>query len=169
MSKTIDIRQLGATIRAHDEHMIESIKTAQLRAALRGVPIVATATPVDRGATRAGWRAVPTLYGAELRNDSAIAGILELGSRPHRPPLMPILRWLVRQIGIDGKGGRRSFADIGEVESEVVGRAMGIVRSIERRGTRAHYMVRDNLPRLVRILQAEAEKAAQSRQPVGGD
>lgn len=161
-TRTVDISEAGAVLRAGHVENVEALERAQYRAALRAVPIVAAATPVDRGATRAAWRVVLGLDGAELRNDSAIAGILELGSRPHRPPLMPILRWLVRQEGLDLSGGKRSFESLYEVPDETIARAMGVVRAIERRGTRPHYMVRDNLPRLVALLRAEVERALEA-------
>lgn len=159
MAKTVDITEAGAIIRQGFALSVAAGQRAQYRAALRAVPIVAEATPVDRGITRSAWQAVPVPNGAELRNDSPVAGILELGSRPHRPPLLPILRWLVRKEGIDLKGGKRSFQSLDEVPPQTYAAAMGIVRAIAERGTKPHLMVRDNLPRLARLVQIETERA----------
>lgn len=132
-----------------------------LRAALRGVLIVAQDTPADSGEARAAWRVEPgtATEPARLVNDAPHIGILELGSRPHRPPLIPILRWLVRKIGADGNGGRRTFTTLKEVDGEVLARARAIQAKIARDGTRAAGMVAKNLDKLALIARDEVEAA----------
>lgn len=151
---TVDISEIGLRIRLDDEERRDRVRRGLLAAALIGEGIVANATPVDRGEARNAWTVVPTPSGADLFNDAPHAGILELGSRPHRPPLEPILRWVVRKFGT----GKRSFEDWSEVEPRLFGIAMAIVRNIEAHGTKPHFMVRNNLGKLTRIAKREVDR-----------
>lgn len=156
-TKTVRIEELGATIAFDDMERRDAVKRGLYLAALIGEGIVSAATPVDKGQAKNAWTAVPTGYGAELFNDAPHAGILELGSRPHRPPLEPILRWVVRKFGT----GKKSFNDWSEIDSHLFGIAVAVVRNIEAHGTRPHYMVRNNLDKLARIAKREVEKMLQ--------
>lgn len=153
-TKTVSYEAYGATLRVDDEKRRDAVIRALYTAALIGETIVAKDTPVDKGQAKNAWSVDPTSKGAILYNDAPHAGILELGSRPHRPPFMPILRWVVRKFGT----GKKSFEDISEVDSDLYAMAIGVVRKIEREGTRAHYMVRDNLSKLNRITKREVER-----------
>lgn len=51
---------------------------------------------------------------------------VELGSRPHRPPIAPLAEWVDRKLGIKGKAGQRV--------------AWAIAGKIAKRGTPAHHM-----------------------------
>lgn len=153
--RTISVEDFGARLR-FDAGQISTAMVAGMRAAaLIGEGIVAADTPVDTGLTRNQWGVAGTPRGADLFNDSPIAGILELGSRPHRPPFIPILRWVVRKFGT----GKRSFEDPSEVDNpELWAIAWGTVKAIERHGTKPNYMVRDNLDRLNEIARREVER-----------
>lgn len=170
MARTVQANQLGAELRAHQEEIFEAGRTGAFRAALRGVRLVAEDTPVDEGIARSGWQAQRTEDGAELFNDVPYVGVLEMGSRPHRPPLRPILEWVVRKFGADlenTKASRRSFEDMGDVSSEAVGIAMAVVDKIAREGTEPNWMVRNNIPKLTELLQEEVERML--RRMGGGD
>lgn len=157
MSRTVELNQLGATLRHDKAQQERAMRVASYVAALRGEAIVVAATPSDRGLARQGWRTVQTADGAELRNDVPYIGILEKGSRPHRPPIMPILRWVVRQWGVDLAGGKRSFKDLREVPWQTWSVARAIQEKIATEGTEPHFMVQDNLPTLRRYLREEVE------------
>ena len=154
-AKTVTVKAYGANLRFDDEQRRDAVKRALFKAALIGEGIVASKTPRDRGQAVNAWSVVPTDDGAELFNDAPHAGILELGSRPHRPPFRPILEWVVRVFGT----GKKSFEDYSEVDSHLFGIAVSIVRKIEAHGTRPHYMVRDSLGKLADIAKREVEKA----------
>lgn len=158
--RTVTADQLSAELKAHQEEQFEAGRRGAFRAALRGVRIVAENTPVDEGIARAGWQAQLTQDGAELFNDVPYAGVLEAGSRPHRPPLRPILEWVVRKFGLDlsnDQGARRSFEDLGDVPSETMAIAMAVVNKIAREGTKPHWMVKNSLPKLREMLKEEVE------------
>ncbi len=56
--------------------------------------------------------------------DAPHAGWIEYGTRPHRPPVQPLIEWAARKLGAD------------EVEAVRIGWA--VAAKIEREGTRAH-------------------------------
>jgi len=153
--------QLGAKLDGKVNQDTRTIAKALHKAALLGEAVVAEATPVDRGRTRNGWYVQRTHRGAIVANDSPIAGILELGSRPHWPPLMPILRWVVRKFGLDLAGGRRSLPEEGldEVPWPTYHAAKTVQEGIAKEGTEAHRMVGDNLQKLTKLAKAETERA----------
>jgi len=154
-TKTVTIQHYGATLRFDDEERREIIVNALLASALTGEALLVEATPADTGRARAGWITRPTANGAETSNDSPVIGILELGSRPHRPPFRPILEWVVRKFGT----GKRSFENYSEVDPELMAIAWGTVRKIQDHGTQPHFMVKKNLEKLARITKRHVERA----------
>lgn len=165
MSKNVKISQLGAQYRRELDELADAGRVAMLRAAMRGLPVVVEATPSDTGRTRAGWTVIPRKSGADLMNDSPVVGILEAGSRPHRPPLLPILRWVVRKFGVDLAGGKRSFVSFDEVSPEAFGMAQGVVNKIAREGTKPHWMVKNRLPLLEYYAAEEVKRALRRYKP----
>ena len=151
--------QLGAALVAqqHDQH--GAIVQGLYSAALRAMPHAVADTPADRGRARAAWDVIQLPDGADLFNDTPYAGILEEGSRPHYPPLKPILRWVVRKFGIALDGGRRSFETIDQVPHETILVARSICQKIALRGTRAHHMIGGNFKLFVRIARRVVNRA----------
>ena len=152
---TVTVKEYGARLRMGAAAMDSTVKKALYTAALIGEVIVSEKTPVDRGQAKNAWAVVPTPDGADLINDAPHAGILELGSRPHRPPLWPILEWVVRKFGT----GKKSITSFSDAEPHLVGIAKAIVEKIAAEGTEPHYMVRDSLPKLTEIAKREVERA----------
>jgi len=186
MAKRHKVRasQLGATMKAHENQRQARIVRGLQRAALRGMKLVVADTPVDRGLLRATWDVVFLDDGADLLNDAAHAGIVEKGSRPHRPPFKPILQWVVRKFGLnlegiearreaEEKGGdpdraqreatqnaRRSLPDDDESQASAEARSLAwaVVETIAEEGTEPAHMVQDNLPKMRKQAREEVEK-----------
>jgi hypothetical protein len=129
---------------------------AAYRAALRALPVVVKATPSDRGVARAAWDVSKVPGGAELFNTAPYAAVLEVGAAPHRPPLMPILRWVVRKFGLNLEGmsnvsaskkkkARRGFSTIKDVPWLTYLVAKSIQDKIEKQGSKPHGMIAKNL------------------------
>lgn len=158
--RNVEAEQWGAVVRHDEAERRQEIQRALYRAALRGEAIVAEATPVDRGHARNAWYVQPMPDGSViLANDWPYIGILERGSRPHYPPLMPILRWLVRKEGLDLAGGRRSFETFDEVPYTTYLAAKAVQEKIGQEGTKPHRMVADNLDQLTTIAGQEIDHA----------
>lgn len=161
MARDVQLEQLGAQIRVDEQERQEEVEEACFAAALEGMPIVVEDTPSDRGQARAAWDVDRVPGGADLFNDAPYAGALEAGSRPHRPPFEPILRWVVRKFGLkmqNKSSSKRGFEDLGDVPEETRAVAWAVCEKIAQEGTEGNWMVRDNLPKLERILKREVEK-----------
>lgn len=162
---TVEAEQLGAAFREEQARHKRAIGRAMLRAAHRGMPIVVKATPSDRGTARAAWQVRKrfnkhgTPIGADLYNSAPHAGILEMGARPHWPPLMPILRWVVRKFGLQlNQKGKRSFESFDEVPYGTYLVARAIQKKIAQKGSKAHRMVGNNLTKLRLIALRETKR-----------
>lgn len=174
-TKHVSMEQISAVLRADFEEMVEASEDALFRAALKGVRPVVEDTPTDRGQAKAGWDVRRVEGGADLYNDVPYVGVLEAGSRPHRPPIMPILEWVVRKFGLNlelldaggshedekkaMKRAKQSFESIKDVPWRTYRFAEAIAEKIEREGSEPHYMVKNNLPKLEAIAKREVEKA----------
>jgi len=113
MAKSISIREF-VQLNGKLPEMIEAACVRGLRsAALRGVGEVTKQiddcepySPVDTGAMRqsTGTEAIPD--GATLFVNAPQAAWVEYGTRPHMPPLGPILVWVRRKFGLGAEGRR---------------------------------------------------------------
>ncbi|MFB6373334.1 MAG: hypothetical protein ABEN55_09520 [Bradymonadaceae bacterium] len=171
-------------MRRDEKRRQDLIEKALLKAALEGEPFVAADTPVDTERARNAWDVQPVEGGADLFNDAPHAGILEKGSRPHRPPFKPILRWVVRNFGLNleavearkeaentegtdpdeaareaMQNARRSLKEDDPESASEGARSMAwaVVEHIEENGTEPNWMVRDNLPKLKALAQEAVE------------
>lgn len=70
----------------------------------------------QRGVSVRGLISTPASYGESV----------ELGTRPHFPPVAPILFWVEKKLGLEGKEAKSA--------------AFGIVRAISKRGTKGAKM-----------------------------
>lgn len=152
-------------MRADRDAQVQDAKESAFAAALRGMPRIVRETPSDRGQARAAWDVRMTPDGAEMYNDAPHIGILEAGSRPHWPPIEPILRWVVRKFGTgleNDAGSKRSFESMDsaqdEVSDEAWAMAWGVAAKIAAEGTEPNWMVRDNLDYLLRLWKGEQER-----------
>lgn len=130
-----------------------------LSAAHLGVEIIAQAAPVDVGTLKSSGHVEGGIDAPRIVIDAPHAATVELGSRPHMPPLQPLIDWVKRHrasFGIKGKGTQRN-AKTGrfETSAEIVAIARAIQRKIAREGTKPTYFVRNAIPKLVEALAQE--------------
>lgn len=122
-----------------------------LAAAHAGAEIIARAAPVDRGTLKSSVHVERLPNGSpRIVIDAPHAMEVELGSRPHTPPLAPLVEWVRRH--------RLAFgmrADARGQEADFIAIARAIQRKIARDGTKPTYFVRNALPRLVAALVME--------------
>lgn len=151
--KVITLKDFGAQLKTDFKRSRKKIVAGLIEAAFVSEALIAQDTPVDTGDTRARWMTIIEDDGAAVVNDSPVALYLEEGTRPHRPPLWPIARWLMRKEGI-GAGGVRELSDL---PPELVAAARSIADKIEREGTPPRYMVRDNMDKMTMIAKRRVE------------
>lgn len=170
-NKRVTIEGVGAAMRDEAATIARLItRVATLRAALKGMSVVVRATPSDRGIARGAWDVEQTSDGALLYNDAPHAGVLEFGARPHKPPLLPILRWVVRKFGLNlRKRGKRSFESIKEVPWTTYLVAKSIQENIAKNGAQPNYMVGNNLPTLNKYLADETKRVIRNWERMKGD
>lgn len=156
MSRRVDVNisGAGALFRADHKRSVAAVRRGLLEGALLGEQVVAQATPSDTANTRARWAVIITPEGADLVNDSPVAVYLELGTRPHVAPLMPLIRWLARKRGISLSGATR----LADVPPELVAGARGLRAKIAREGGKRYGMVSKNLGKLSAIAQSRVER-----------
>lgn len=110
-------------------------------------------TPTAAGTLRSGWTTqvdviaqLDTVFG-RVTNPLPYALPVELGTKPHFPPIAPLLNWVEQKLNLYG--------------DEAEGAALGIQRKIGRYGTpgmgMAHYALRDGRS----TIAAEFEECAQ--------
>ena len=83
----------------------------------------------------------------DVTNPLSYALPVELGTRPHYPPIDPLIDWVEAKLGLAGE----------EAESA----ARGIQRNIGRRGSVGRFMARDALAAGGSSIQGEFEDAAE--------
>jgi hypothetical protein len=170
---TVDPSRFGAVFRARETARMERVCGAGYEAALLGVEVVAKAAPVDVGSLKSSLHAKQTgPRSAELIADAPHAGVVEVGSRPHTPPLQPLIDWVRRHrrsfglqapralrpiknrklYGAAAASRARAEARHAKSDEGIERIARAIQRKIARVGTRPRWFMRDSLPKLRKIL-----------------
>jgi len=124
--------QVGARLRADAADRGRNVQAAIREAAALGAEVIAREAPRDLGILAASIK-VQGRETPEIRATAPHASIVELGSRPHTPPIGPLLEW-ARRHGLDE------------------GIAYAIQQTIARVGTRPRHFIHGNLDKLRAIL-----------------
>lgn len=149
----------GKAIAAGVSQKLLADKRKMLSAAHLGTEILASVAPVDVGTLKSSMHVEGGIMEPRIVIDAPHAATVELGSRPHVPPLQPLIDWVKRHrasFGIKGKGTARSKST-GRLEAsaEVVAIARAIQQKIAREGTKPTFFVRNAIPKLVEALAQE--------------
>lgn len=123
-------------------------RRASVEAAELGVTMATVETDkkgsVDRGNFKLAWESRPMIFGAQIRNGAPYAAFIERGTRPHWPPLAPILAWVMRKNQMD------------EEDAYPIARAVQV--KIARSGTKPRFIMKDILPKIKRVWENEVER-----------
>ncbi len=166
--------QLGAALRREAKKVPALLERAALRAAHRGKARLVAATDekgiTDMGQYKNSFKVEkgPSGEPAVLFNDAPMAGVIELGARPHpvsQAGIEAIAAWVLRNLSISvsgpiqrGSGGRKKFTASVE-EQAAMGIALAIARKIRAKGQKPRHVFADELPTLRRYLKEEMERA----------
>ena len=134
--------EFSRTFNAIETHRVDAIGRGVLSAALAGAEVIAENAPKDLGSLKQSVHAVKGTP-VKIVVDAPHAGIVEMGSRPHVAPLLPLVEWAKRHGA--------------ETEADAYRMAWGIRKKIAAEGTKPTYFVRKSLPKLFRILKGEIE------------
>lgn len=181
--------QLTSLIKKHLRQRETKVRAATRKAAAKGRALVKRNVPVAHGELR---ESVHT-EGSLIVVDAPHAAAVNNGSRPHWPPLEPLVAW-VKLRGMQGlltdrqvsrlPGTTTKDAAIGVAAMlrahEVRGPAgysptdaaievaRAIQRAIAQKGTKAHHFIEKSLPELRRILLEELRAALATSSGGGG-
>jgi hypothetical protein len=187
--------QLGRALRGEAAKVAGALERGAMRAAHRGKARLIEATDekgvTDMGQYKSSFKVAkgPGIgqYGhgatATLINEAPIAGIVELGARPHpvsEDGIIAIARWAERKLGVGavhgpvhvrvhGPTGRvttRKPRKSTEVSEAAMAVAQAIAWKIRHHGQKGRYIFADEIGRLTRFYREEVEKML--RKPRGG-
>ncbi len=91
-------RDVARQIKGDSNVRLKGDQRVLLSAAFAGAELLAKRAPKDTGILKSSIRAMATEDGARILLDAPHAAIVELGSRPHFPPLQPLIDWVRRQV-----------------------------------------------------------------------
>jgi hypothetical protein len=179
----IEEKDLGRAMRREAKKVPRVLAVSGQRAAYRGKARLIAATDekgitdmgqyknsfhVQKGAGRV-TGATPTP--AILFNDAPMAGVIELGARPHpvsQEGIEAIAAWARRKMGLGqvevsgpvmkGAGGRKKFAR-GVQDDIAMGIAISIARKIRAEGQKGRFVFADELGTLRKYWREEFERA----------
>lgn len=152
----ITTSQLGAALRAESVKMRKCVDIAVDRA-IRRWAVYLSDEPErlgikDTGAYGDGFKVTATTGRATVENDHPAAGVIELGCAPHPVSIegqAAIKAWCMRKLGLEEKEASRA--------------TYLICRKIREHGQPPQYVVRNALPRLLRMFQQELHEALRKR------
>jgi hypothetical protein len=149
---TLGNKNIGAEIAKKIRGRGEKIEQAAIRgmrsAALRGVGIVQAAisdtSPFpaeDTGRLKRSVHYVREDDGARVEVDAPHAPHIEYGTRPHTPPLEPLITWAVRKFRVP--------------EEEALKIARGVQKKIQKEGTEPRHYMKDSIPKIEKVMMRE--------------
>lgn len=103
-------------------------------------------TGVSRARITSDAFSTPTGVLGVVGSDAPVVAFVELGTRPHFPPMEPLIQWVADILGKTGPAG------------EAVAR--GIQRKIGRQGSQGKFLMREAVARRQATIQLAFEQAA---------
>lgn len=143
--------------------VIEELTAGVMEASMLAEREIRERTPTSgAGTLRESIGAMPVEFVQEVvrggvATSLSYAAPVETGSRPHMPPISPLVDWVERKLGLRGPDAK--------------GVAWAIARKIAKKGTEGAFMFRDGFasvePQIYEILGAAVERAT-ARIAAGG-
>lgn len=138
--------ELPDLFRKIEHARLDRVIATAFPAAEAGIEHLRERMPRDTGEMRDSCEANPTPRGAELLVAAPYSGVVETGSRPHTPPIGPLLAYAARKLA-------------GGTEAEIKSFAFAIRAKIQREGTRPTFFMRSSVPMLVAVWRRIIERA----------
>jgi len=165
----------------HQRARDKRIRAAVVRTAKHGrAYIISTTIPVAFGELKNSLRVTGKGGGAvQIVADAPHAAPVETGSRPHWPPLAPLVAW-VKKRGAQGIGKRKPRGTTSAAQSKSIAGmfkamesggaidadapeqiARGIQRAIAKSGTKPHWFMRSAMPEITSYLDVQIKLAVE--------
>lgn len=146
---------IGEAIAKKVKHASKEVKGAIIRgmqsAAMRGVGIVTEKIsstspypPQNTGQLKGsvGFDKLPD--GGRIKVDAPHATFMEHGTRPHMPPLKPLVLWAVRKFGVS--------------EKEAYPIARSVQLKISKDGIEPRHFMKNSIPEIERVMMREIHR-----------
>lgn len=148
------VSELNALIRKHLRQRETKVRAAARRAAARGRAVLKKGVPVAFGEIR---ESVHT-EGQIIVIDAPHAAAVNNGSRPHMPPLEPLVAW-VKLRGMQGLGTDRQIGRLPGTTTAASARGVAsLLRAHERQDTGGAYSPTDAAIQVARAIQMAIAK-----------
>ena len=156
------MRGLQAQLKRDAKRRSKRVRKAIKNTAQKGARVVRRNVPVAFSELRDSVHADR----GRIVADAPHAAAVEVGSRPHTPPLDPLIRWVKLrklQSGVSKSSrarlpGTTTGGAIVEGDAEARGIAFLIQRKISREGTKPTHFMFGSLPAVERILDSEIKR-----------
>ncbi|HEU4728389.1 MAG TPA: hypothetical protein VFT22_10880 [Kofleriaceae bacterium] len=177
------LSELNSLLGKHARARVQRVERAVKQTAQHGVPVVRSNVPVAFAELEHSIHAgdLPAARGARVYADAPHAAPVEEGSRPHMPPLEPLIAW-VKLRGMQGLKSERQVSRLrGATTREHAQSIAGQLRAMERggalaanaperiaraiqmaiakNGTRPHWFMLKSLPTVEEILDVQIKAA----------
>lgn len=148
--KRVNLRDFAEELGKWSEKHIEDLKAGARRGIFRSFPGLIEASPVDTGLYAASWDFTETEDKMILGNLAPHAPIIEIGARPFRPPLRPLLAWAKRVL--------RDPSQPPNYSPQVWRLAVGTQKKIEQVGMGPRHVMRNQIPNILENIRKEWQK-----------
>lgn len=107
MRRKVNIKQFGKEMQGLPDELERAVVKGLQSTAMRGVSVVVgeieKAKAVDSAALKQSVGYKKVADGADIKVDAPHAPFVEYGTRPHWPPLEPLILWATRKLGLSEK------------------------------------------------------------------
>lgn len=147
--RTVKLSEFSKVFGEESKLRMEEQRKAVVQGIVDSLPEIIKGSPVDTGLYAQSWALLEEEEKIIFGNTAPHAPVIELGARPFRPPLPPLLAWAKRVLG-DG-------SQPPDYSDRVWALAVYTQQKIEREGMRPRFVMQDAIPMILKNI-AEALK-----------
>jgi hypothetical protein len=150
-TKVINLDELSQEIGRYSKGHIDVVRNAVASGIMKSIPNLVAASPVDTGLYANSWDYRKEQNNVTIGNYAPHAGIIEMGARPFKAPLYPLLAWAKRVL--------RDPSQPPDYSPEVWRLAIGTRNKIERYGLAPRHIMQQNIPMILENIEMELKRA----------
>ena len=155
MAVEIKIKDFPKVFKKFDAESMKANKKVTLEAIIDSIPMLTEKSPVDTGEYANSWDYVEEETKILLGNYAPHAPIIEMGARPFKPPLEPLLAWAKRVL--------KSKSQPPEYDEEVQALARGTQGKIMKEGMEPKHILKDALPEILKLIKQKLKERKEVR------
>ena len=148
-TKVVRLENFAHELREFNKGTLEQQRQAVAGGAMKSLPDLVAASPVDTGQYAASWDFTQTEQSAILGNYAPHAPIIEHGARPFTPPIGPLLAWAKRVL--------KNPSQPPDYDSEVWALAKGVQKKIAAEGMKPRNILEKAIPKIIENIVMELQ------------